>query len=208
MIYKILAILEIIIVFIGVPLLYKYDLIPVHKSIPLLAVFAVYLFILIRSKTFDKKRFGINSFKDWKILLIRAGLIILMLIVIVIMFDRESLFYIVKNNMLLWAVIMIFYPLWSAYPQELIYRAYFFYRFKALIKNKYLMILLNAALFSFSHIIFNNWIALLFTFIVSILFAYTYLKSKSLLVVFFEHALYGNMIFTIGLGEYFYLPLG
>ena len=38
------AILEMVVIFIGLPLLYKFDFIPVHKSIPLLSVFLIYLF--------------------------------------------------------------------------------------------------------------------------------------------------------------------
>jgi len=70
-----------------------------------------------------------------------------------------------------------------------------------------LFIFINALLFSFSHIIFNNWLAIILTFFISFLFAYTYKKSNSLLVVSLEHALYGNLIFTVGIGDFFYLSL-
>jgi hypothetical protein len=39
------------------------------------------------------------------------------------------------------------------------------------------------------------------------MFAFTYRTSKSLMVVFTEHMLYGNFIFTVGIGQYFYLPM-
>lgn len=65
---------------------------------------------------------------------------------------------------------------------------------------------LNAVLFSFSHIIFNNWLAIVLTFFGGIMFAFTYRKSNSLMVVFIEHMLYGNWIFTVGIGQYFYAP--
>ncbi len=204
---KLIAILEIVVIFVGLPLLYKFDFIPVHKSIPLLSVFLIYLFVLLYNKSFNRKIFGFNFFKNWKVILVRFLVISVIFLIIVFVFRPESLFNIIKQRPFIWIMIMIFYPLWSAYPQELIYRAYFFYRFKFLIKNEIIFIVFNAVLFSFSHIIFNNWIALSFTFIASILFSFTYLKSNSLMVVFIEHALYGNMIFTIGLGEYFYLPL-
>jgi len=71
-----------------------------------------------------------------------------------------------------------------------------------------LFFILNAALFSFSHIIFRNWLAIVLTFAGGLMFAWTYRKSKSLMVVFIEHMLYGNFIFTVGIGQYFYLPLG
>jgi membrane protease YdiL (CAAX protease family) len=101
---------------------------------------------------------------------------------------------------------MIFYPIWSAFPQELIYRSWFFHRYRDLVKKEWVLIGMNALLFSFGHIIFENLLAIILTFIGGILFALTYKKSNSLMVVFIEHMLYGNWIFTLGIGQYFYSP--
>ena len=100
---------------------------------------------------------------------------------------------------------MLFYPFWSAYPQELLYRGFFFYRYRSLFKHEIAMHLTNALLFSLCHLMFMNWVALVGTFYASFVFSYTYRDSKSLLAVSIEHALYGNMIFTVGLGQFFYL---
>ncbi len=67
--------------------------------------------------------------------------------------------------------------------------------------------LTNAFLFSFSHIIFRNWLALALTFVGGFLFALTYKRSQSLLTVFIEHTLYGDFIFTVGIGQFFYMAL-
>jgi membrane protease YdiL (CAAX protease family) len=99
-----------------------------------------------------------------------------------------------------------FYPIWSAYPQELIYRSWYFHRYRSLFKREWVFIFLNALLFSFSHIIFRNWLAIVMTFFGGLMFAYTYRKSNSLMTVFIEHLLYGNYIFTVGIGQYFYAP--
>ncbi len=189
------------------PLLYRFDLIPVYKIIPLIAVFLVYLIFLLSDKTFSKKVFGFNSFREWKPLVIRIFAFFAFCVIAVLLFLPDSLFALPKQNPLLYLVIFIFYPLWSAYPQELIYRAYFYHRFGPLISNETLLIVINALLFSFSHIIFRNWVAIALTFLGSILFSYTYKKSNSLMVTFIEHALYGNIIFATGLGQFFYLPL-
>ena len=82
-----------------------------------------------------------------------------------------------------------------------------FHRYRSLISDERLFFLLNAALFSFSHIIFRNWLAIVLTFFGGLMFVYTYRKSNSLIVVFTEHMLYGNFIFTVGIGQYFYLPM-
>jgi len=203
----ILKIIELIAIYIGLPLLYWFDYIPVHKVFPLFIVFLVYLFILIKDKKFNRKIFGLNSFRNWPQMIIRVMAFFILSTIAVFIFMPEDLFIIPRTNPLLFVLIFIFYPIWSAYPQELIYRAYFYHRFSSVFKNERLSIIINALLFSLFHIIFNNWIAVVLTFFGSLLFSYIYKKSNSLMVTFTEHALYGNIIFTVGLGKYFYLPL-
>ena len=62
---------------------------------------------------------------------------------------------------------------------------------------------LNLIVFSYGHIVFNNLHAILITAIVSPIFAYAYLK-KSFLTCVVLHSLGGQIIFTLGLGKYFY----
>lgn len=198
---------ELIIIFIGLPLIYYYDLIPFHKSIPLLAVFIIFLVILLKDKNFDNKKiYHFFHFSNWKTVLIRFILFSIITTVAVYYTSREFLFYLPKEELGLWLLIIISYPIWSAYPQELIYRGYFYHRYKNLIKKDWLMILINAFLFSFSHIIFENLLALILTFLGGIMFSITYKRSNSLMVVFSEHTLYGIWIFTVGIGQYFYAP--
>lgn len=197
---------ELIALFVGLPLVYYFDFIRVHKALPLLVVFVIVLVLLLTDKTFDRKRLGLNSYTNWGWLLQRIGGVVVFLFIFVLLFNREAFFIIPRLNPLLWVMIMLFYPIWSAFPQEIIYRGFFFHRYEELFPNMRTLIIVNALLFSFSHIIFENWIALVFTFFASILFSITYRKSNSLMVTFVEHAIYGNLIFTIGLGEYFYVP--
>jgi len=198
--------IELILVFIGLPLLYYFNYIPFHKAIPLLAVFTLFLFILIKDKNFNSKIFGMNRFNDWKALLLRFTGFIVISLVSVYYFSGDFLFILPRERPGLWLLILLFYPLWSAYPQELIYRSWFFHRYRNLVKKEWLFIGINALLFSFSHIIFNDWLAIILTFFGGMMFAYTYKRSNSLLVVFVEHMLYGNWIFTVGIGQYFYAP--
>jgi len=105
----------------------------------------------------------------------------------------------------LWLTIMIFYPLASAASQELIYRVLFFHRYEALFRShRHAMIATNAVLFGAAHILFGNWIAIVLTGIGGILFAWRYERTRSFWPVWLEHSLYGNLIFTVGLGRYLY----
>lgn len=104
----------------------------------------------------------------------------------------------------LWLIVMILYPLLSVVPQELIFRKYFFkrYAFMGGGRLRYLR-LVNAGLFSYAHLVFGNWPALILTLIGGWLFAETYQKSRNIWLVSLEHILWGNLIFTIGLGDFF-----
>ena len=66
------------------------------------------------------------------------------------------------------------------------------------------MILASAAAFSLLHVIYGNAPAVIFSFIGGYLFSRTYADTQSLFVTSLEHAIYGNMVFTVGLGHYFY----
>jgi membrane protease YdiL (CAAX protease family) len=45
---------------------------------------------------------------------------------------------------LIWALVMVLYPVLSAYPQELVFRAFFFERYRPLFKTDFAMILASA----------------------------------------------------------------
>lgn len=112
----------------------------------------------------------------------------------------------------LWLTIMALYPVLSVLPQELVYRTFFFHRYGPLFGGRQrLAILVNAMLFGFAHIIFANWIAVGGTFLAGLLFAFRYHATRSLWAVWLEHSLYGCLVFTVGLGRYFFtgisLPL-
>jgi membrane protease YdiL (CAAX protease family) len=103
-------------------------------------------------------------------------------------------------------VTIITYPILSVVPQETIYRAFFFHRYSSLFKTKGIGVLANSLLFAFGHILFKNWVAIVGSFIASLLWATTYLGNRSLLIVTIEHAFYGNLAFTLGIGDHFYSP--
>ncbi|MCE2927768.1 MAG: CPBP family intramembrane metalloprotease [Rickettsiales bacterium] len=116
----------------------------------------------------------------------------------------DQLFIVPQTNIQLWFAILIFYPLLSVLPQEIIYRSYFFKRYLVWPVDSAQRLLLNAFAFGWLHIVLHNWVAVVFSAIGSIIFTQTYLRTKSLAAVCFEHSLYGCYIFSVGLGYYFY----
>ena len=66
------------------------------------------------------------------------------------------------------------------------------------------MIAANAMVFGLGHFIFGNWAAIGLTSISGVLFEWRYQKSGSLVRTGLEHALFGDFIFTIGIGQFLY----
>ena len=104
----------------------------------------------------------------------------------------------------LWLKIMIFYPLLSAIPQEIIYRALFFRRYGALFPNDGVAVGINGLAFGLAHLFYLNPVAIGLTAISGLIFAWAYLRQGSFLLVVVLHALAGQIMFTSGLGIYFY----
>lgn len=100
--------------------------------------------------------------------------------------------------------LMIAYPVLSAWPQELIFCSFFFERYTPFFKSDWSKIIASALVFAYAHMLFLNWVAPLLSFIAGVLFAITFSKTRSLAMVTIEHALYGDALFLIGLGHYFY----
>tara|TARA_B100001029_G_C14949675_1_gene388018 strand:- start:165 stop:767 length:603 start_codon:yes stop_codon:yes gene_type:complete len=118
--------------------------------------------------------------------------------------EGNLLFEFPKNNFYLWLFVMFAYPFLSVIPQEIIYRVFFFYRYNCLFnKKKSYLILMNIIVFSYGHIVFQNFHAVFITAVASPLFAYAYLK-KSFITCIVIHSIGGQIIFTFGLGKYFY----
>jgi membrane protease YdiL (CAAX protease family) len=64
----------------------------------------------------------------------------------------------------------------------------------------------NGCVFSFAHLFLNNALVFTLTFVGSLLFALTFKKSQSLMLVSIEHSVYGAWLFTLGLGEMLAFP--
>ena len=104
----------------------------------------------------------------------------------------------------LWLLVMVLYPVLSVYPQELIFRTFLFHRYRSLLPTPVARIAASGTAFGAAHLFFGNWIAPLLTTLGGFLFARTYQRSRSTLQASLEHALWGDFLFTLGLGWYFY----
>ncbi|MGY0499146.1 CPBP family intramembrane glutamic endopeptidase [Nocardia sp. FBN12] len=174
--------------------------------LPFLLVITVGIVIYLRRTGFDRHSF-------WRADALRPALpAILALWVVaavaltatVSVLRPDSLFDLPRERPLIWVLILVFYPLISVYPQELLFRAFLFHRYTPVFGDGPRMIAISAVAFGFAHFIVGNWISVLLSVAAGVLFATRYRRTRSLLVTSVEHALYGILVFTVGLGDFFY----
>ena len=198
---------EFFIIFIIVPVSFAIDYPVWIKMIIGVMGFLYILFVLLRVQ---KNKFKMAKHLNWKSFFKRTLIQLVIIAIITTAYvwfvDPSSLYTVVLNKPLLWVMILFFYSVFSVYPQELIYRTFFFQRYKSLFKNEMLFIFINAALFSLAHIFFRNGLVMIMTFFGGILFGLTFRKTKSTLLVTIEHAIYGCWLFTVGMGEMLGFP--
>ena len=204
---------EFLVLFLGVPLALFFGLTTSLPPLPILWTVAAYcLVVLLRDPGFDRRRLWNGAPLRRQIPLILALFAVAAAFgALLVRHYAPSLFLVLLlANPRLWALAMIGYPLFSVYPQGLIYRAFFFHRYRALWPaapgaGSWILILVSGITFALMHIVFHNWIALALTLPGGILFAIRYAKTRSLAASSVEHALYGCFLFTVGLGQFFYV---
>lgn len=205
---RIVLTVELLILFVGVPL----ALVPIGRHfaplmIPLLlAIAAGCLLVLLRDPEFDRRRL-------WHVDGLRKGLgraICLWLaggaaLVVLTWLLRPDLFLrLPRRDPILWVAILALYPLLSVYPQEIIFRTFLFERYRTVLPDPRHRVAASAISFALAHLFFANWIAPVLSLLGGLLFATSYARRRSTLLVCVEHGLWGDLLFTVGLGWYFY----
>lgn len=200
--------LEFALIYIGLPMLMRiavFDIrVPLFYALPpVLVGFVAFLY-------FDK---SYSLKQEWDrgpdratvvsiFLTFAIGSLVVAGLVAAIMPDR--LFSLAAERPGLWLKIMTLYPFTSVLAQEFAYRVFFFHRYGVLFSSRWTLIVANALAFGFGHILFRNWIAVGGTFVVGLLLAWRYERTRSFWAVYIEHVLWGWLVFTIGLGVYFF----
>ncbi|MGY3793307.1 CPBP family intramembrane glutamic endopeptidase [Aquimarina sp. 433] len=200
----------------GLELLFLFVLLPIsflfnyHILIKVGITLVGFIYILLHLR-----RSGLLKFKKpnklnwkpfWKETIIKLAIIIIVTSLYVFWIAPDKLFSVLLKKPGLWLMILFIYTFLSVWPQEIIYRTFFYDRYEALLKNKWLFIFINAILFSLAHIFLRSFLVQLLTFVGGLLFAFTYQRTKSTTLVSIEHAIYGNWLFTVGMGDMLAFP--
>ncbi|TPN83411.1 CPBP family intramembrane glutamic endopeptidase [Aquimarina algicola] len=199
--------IELFLFFVLLPLSYLLDSHFLFKVIP---TFFGFIYILVLLKRNQYLKFSLPSVTlwkpFWKTTLIKLFIIIIVTTIYVYGIAPDKLFSVLLKKPGLWVIILFVYTFLSVWPQEIIYRTFFYDRYEDLIANNYLFIFINAILFSLAHIFLGSLLVQILTFLGGLLFAYTYHKTRSTILVSIEHAIYGNWLFTVGMGDMLAFP--
>jgi hypothetical protein len=192
--------------FLGVPL--ALDLL--GPRVPVIAVLPVFGFlalgVLARARGFDLRReLRFPSYQEWKrglhAMLPRFIAVSLVFFVGLSIFAPDALWDFPRNHRGIWQLLMLTYFPLSVLPQTLLYRSFFEWRYRSVLGDC-TRLWVGAALFGAGHLMFHNAWAIGLTFFGGLAFTQTYRKSGSIWISSLEHALYGWMLFTVGMGKF------
>ncbi len=200
---------EFALLFFGIPLFIFLDEDFIHPSILVLPVL-VFVFLLLKNTT----DFNWRELIRWGIprkVLVKNGFIVLcsllLMLAFMLFFDRGHLFDLPRSHPWIFLALCLFYPVFSAFGQEVIYRTFLFRRYGALFGAEWLTILFSGLAFSFLHIVYYDPVSMILTFMGGIWFARVYQQTRSVLYTAVLHGFMGILIFGIGLGRYFWLDM-
>ncbi len=156
--------------------------------------------------TFDRGAFAVSRLRaaGGRRLLVRWAVASAALTGILLLAKPEYLLQLPRERPVVWALVMVLYPLLSVVPQAIVYRAFLLHRYGGLFPSPRARLAAAALAFGFAHIVFLNPWALAFTLVGGWLFAGTYVRTGSIWASAIEHALYGCFLMTVGWGRFFY----
>ncbi len=206
---RIYLVIEFVLLFFGIPTWIYLDQDFIHPIIIILPVLVLIFFLLRRSSDFEWReliRWQVSRrilFGNSIIILLAA----LLMLGYVYFFDRENLFNLPRANIWLYLALCLFYPVFSAFGQEIIYRTFLSRRYSIILPKGWQFVLASALTFSFMHIVYYDPVSMILTFIGGLYFARVYQQTRSVLFTSVLHGIFGIMIFGVGLGQYFWLDI-
>ena len=206
---RIYLVIEFVLLFFGIPTWIYLDQDFIHPIIIILPVL-VFIFMLLRRSSDFKWGELIRWQVPRKVILGNAMLIALAALFMlgyVYFFHRENLFNLPRANIWLYLGLCLFYPLISAFGQEIIYRTFLSRRYSGILAKEWHFVVASALTFSFMHIIYYDPVSLILTFIGGLYFARNYQLTRSVLFTSVLHGIFGIMMFGVGLGQHFWLDM-
>ncbi len=204
---RFLLLLEFILLCVALP-----TVIIVFRLAPLMFFFlwaaAAYCFLIYRRRFFtgwrDLWRWEEVNRRNLGPILLRWLVCCVLMTAFLAFYDPGRLFGLAQARPEFLLMLFMIYPVLSALPQEFIFCTFFFDRYKSFFGAGRAMMVASAVVFAYAHVLYINPVAPVLGFFGGLIFAGTYARTRSLALVSIEHGLYGNALFAIGLGWYFW----
>ena len=201
--------IEFVLLFFGIPTWIYLDQDFIHPSIIILPVL-IFIFMLLRRSSDFKWSELIRWQVPLKVLYANAIIILfaaLLMLGYVNFFDRENLFNLPRANIWIFLAMCLFYPGFSAFGQEIIYRTFLSRRYSSILAKEWHFVVASAVTFSFMHIVYYDPVSMILTFMGGLYFARNYQLPRSVLFTSVLHGIFGIMMFGVGLGQHFWLDM-
>jgi hypothetical protein len=192
--------------FVLLPQLVRWQVVAAPRLVVLALVTTVSIGLLWRDPTFDRSRlFSLGNLRgSLGSIALRAAAVGVVITVLVMLWRPAAFLAVPSQSPRLWLAGLLLYPVVSAWPQEVVFRLFFFHRYAPLFGGAGWMVAANAVAFGFLHTIYPNAVAPLLSVPAGVLLALTWRRTRSMGPVWLEHSIYGLLLFTLGLGEFFY----
>ena len=191
-----LSILQIILLFIVPVLLFILKIIPMKYRIVFLTIITLLTLLIVFFEKWSFQKLGIR-FDNFKSALLPYGVFVLIgvvgIIIVALIMGKTTIPHWWQLSHLQYGFLIL------AIFQEFLYRGYLIVKLQEIFINPVWIILINAILFSFLHIIYGDWsIVVPITFIGGLTFAGIYFYYPNLILVTISHAIFNFVTVLFG----------
>jgi len=195
---------ELVALFVALPLLVRSGALPGPRLLVLAVVTGGVAWVLLRDGLDARALWSGRMRGQWSGLALRSALAALIIGGLALWLAPDRVLAMPRQRPLTWLAGLALYPLLSAWPQEILYRVWFFRRYQRLFPSPAAMIAASGLAFALLHLVYPNLVAPLLSLPAGLVLAWRYHRAGTIGPVWAEHAVYGLLLFTLGLGGFFY----
>jgi len=184
---KRLMLVQIFVIFVLPIILLYFKIIPSNWRIILLLVSSLFIYGIIRHEKWTHEEMGVRNDNFKKAFPFYLFFTVLSLITLFIISKLVHMPQEVFTKMFYFKTVILFLP--SSFFQEFAFRSFLMPRLKHIFQSSFTIILINAVLFTFMHVIYSSLgILIPILFISGIFFAWLYFKYPNLILVSIAHS--------------------
>lgn len=178
-----------------IPLLIFFGIIAFEYKFIVLVVYGILSYVILRLNGVDKAKLGLTV-ENWQSSLLSVVGLTLLFVVLALLAYR---FGYARFQPTETVSFYLFYVFISSPVQEFLYRGVTTYFGKSFGLSVWLIVLISSMLYSLVHIIYKDWILVVATFGLGVIWHRVYLKTNSLVGVMFSHSVFGALTIFLGL---------